>query len=556
MNMKNRIYLLNLIIIFFCISCNDVLDKRSLSNLSDDEVWSDSKLADGYMAKIALDNSPVWANTERNCDEADAGTNSAVSYGIVTSSDLQGLAYWPYNNIRNINFLLEKLTTSTLSEAQIASLQGQAHFWRAYVYFEMVKRYGGVPIIKEVQKLEDDLMVVRNKTSVCFDFIIDELNQSIALLPLKFSGNDVGKINQAVAYALKGRVLLYKASPQFNPSGNASLWNDAYNANKIAYETLGGNGYALYEKFGNFWFDELNKEVVFVTRFNDPERVTGAIKARRPNSESVGISAAGGGSPTQELVDRFPMIDGKSIVGNPQYDPNNYWKNRDPRFDATIVYNGKLWELSRKTGRIQWTYYGFTPDGMGTPFGTITGYFTNKAVELAPDAGTATNGTVDWVEIRFAEVMMNYAEAANETGHTDVAYDMLKLIRKRAGITAGIDNMYGLTAGQDKAGMRETLMNERFIEFAYEGKRFWDLRRMRWLDRLTGIRRHGLQSTPRDKTDLSKGFTFAIVIVDTKQAMSMPDNYYFLPMSKTELEKNPNLKQTNGWDAGGFDPLQ
>lgn len=554
--MKNILYILNFSIIFACISCDTVLDKNSLSNLSDYQVWNDTKLADAFMARIALDNSPVWGTTERNCDEAAAGTNSAVTYGLVTSSNLQGLDYWPYDKIRSINFLLEKLTASTLGEVQIASLKGQAHFWRAYIYFEMVKRYGGVPIIKEVQKLEDDLFVNRSKTSECFDFIIDELDQSIALLPLKFTGNEAGKINRASAFALKGRVLLYKASPQFNPSGDASLWTDAYNANKIAYETLADNGYALYENFQNFWFDELNKEVVFVTRFNDPERITNAIKSRRPNSESVGVSPSGGGSPTQELVEKFPMIDGKSIIGHPQYNAEKYWENRDPRFNATIVYNGKIWELGGKKDRIQWTYYGYTPDGMGAPWGTLTGYFTCKAVELAPDAGTATNGTVDWVEIRFAEVMMNYAEAANETGRQDVAYDILKLIRERAGIIAGTDNMYGLIAGQNKSEMRETLMNERFIEFAYEGKRFWDLRRMRWLDRLTGTRRHGLNSTPLNKNDLSKGFSLTKVVVDTKQAMSLPDNYYFLPISKTELEKNPNLKQTNGWDEGGFDPLQ
>jgi len=534
-----------------------VLDKRSLSDLSDDEVWNDPNLADAFMARIALEDSPVWEWSAKNCDEADAGTSFGVSYGLVTSSNFQGLDYWPYDNIRSINFLLEKLPTCSLSEAQKTSLNGQAHFWRAYVYFEMVKRFGGVPIIKSVQNFADDLMVPRNKTSECFDFIIDELNQAIAQLPVNFSVDEAGEINRAVAFALKGRVLLYKASPQFNPSGSVSLWTDAYDANKTAYNTLTSYGYALYKNYGDFWFNEMNEEVVFVTRFNDPERTTSAIKTRRPNSESTGgACAAGGGAPAQILVDAYPMIDGTPIAGNPQYNPKKYWENRDPRFDATIVYNGKLWELSGKIGRIQWTYYGYSPDGVGSPFGTTTGYYPCKAVELAPTNATATKGTVDWVEIRFAEVMMNYAEAANETGHTDVAYDILKEIRKRAGIIPGVDNMYGLTAGQDKTAMRETLMNERFIEFAYEGKRFWDLRRLRWLNRLTGTRRHGLKSTLIDPNDISKGFTLTDFIVDTKQAMSFPDNYYFLPINKTEVEKNPNLKQTDGWDEGGFDPLQ
>ncbi|MDR3268227.1 MAG: RagB/SusD family nutrient uptake outer membrane protein [Tannerella sp.] len=550
-----KIFYIHLILLTLT-ACSDVLDKSSLTSITDDQAWNDPNLADSYLAKIALDNSPGWGTAEKHCDEATAGNNFGVSYGLITSGDLQGLAYWPYANIRSINIVFEKLSASSLSESQKNLLEGQAHFWRAYVYFEMVKRYGGVPIIKDVQKLSNDIFVARNKTSECFDFIIDELDKAITMLPVTFTGNETGKINRAVAFALKGRILLYKASPQFNPSDNAALWTDAYNANKAANDSLLMYGYGLYDNFSNFWFNEMNKEVVFVTRFNNPERTTGASNDRRPTSEGMFISGGAGGSPVQELVDAFPMIDGTPIVGHSGYDPQKYWENRDPRFDATIVYNGKIWELSGKTGRIQWTYNGYNPDGYGTSFGTLSGYYTCKAVELAPTAATAVSGGVDWVEIRFAEVMMNYAEAANETGHTDVAYEVLKQIRKRAGLIPGVNDMYGLTEGQNKVEMRETLMKERLIEFAYENKRFWDLRRLRWLNRLTGTQRHGLHSIPIDPNDISKGFTLEGFIVDTQQAMNFPDNYYFLPMTKSEMDKNPNLKQTDGWDEGGFNPLQ
>ncbi len=150
---------------------------------------------------------------------------------------------------------------------------------------------------------------------------------------------------------------------------------------------------------------------------------------------------------------------------------------------------------------------------------------------------------------------MNMAEAANEIGLTSEALDVLKQIRKRAGIDAGINNMYGLKAGMSKDEMREAIMAERFIEFSMEQKRFWDLRRLRWLNRLDGKKRHSLASTPINPNDLTAGFTYEIKEADIEQAMMMPDTYYFFPIPRDEIRNNPKLKQNKGWDNGDFDPL-
>jgi hypothetical protein len=195
-------------------------------------------------------------------------------------------------------------------------------------------------------------------------------------------------------------------------------------------------------------------------------------------------------------------------------------------------------------------------DGFPSAWGTGTGYYSNKAIDLSLTQPQVFNDGVDWIEIRYAEVMMNMAEAANEIGQTTEAYDVLKAIRARAGIDAGGSGLYGLQPGMSKEAMRKAIMDERFIEFALEQKRFWDLRRMRRLDIVNGKRRQGLESTPINPNDLSAGFTYQIKDADLEQAMSFPDNYYFFPIPRTELRNNINLKQNIGWEDGTFDPLQ
>ena len=552
-------------ILFFILilsaSCQKVLDKKNLGAITSTLVYNDYKLATSYMDYIAAQSLPNWPiDEDKYCDEGSPFKVTSVGYGQATKASEISAVNWAtaYSTIRSINVFLEEMKSSPIDLIQKTGLLGQAYFWRAYIYFNLVKIYGGVPYLRKAQKVEDSLFVARDKTSDCFTLMIEDLDSAILMLPEKFSTSEAGKINRATAYAFKGRVFLYRASPQFNPDDRQELWREAFDANKEAYDWLVSKGYGLYSNFGGLWFTELNNEVIFVTRYNNPEKISGRAKACRPFSE---VTAAGTANffirPTKEIVDAFPMKDGKPITNNPNYNLNTYWNNRDPRFNATIVYNGALWELSGKTGRIQWTYVGSVPDGYLQPSGTTTGYFTCKAVPNAITAPLAFQDGTDWIELRFAEVVLNYAETANKVaGQQSIAYDMLKAIRKRAGIDAGTDQMYGLKATMSTDEMVDAIMLERQIEFAFEGKRFWDLRRMRWLQRLNGTVRHGLSSTPINKNDLTKGFTMLIFDVDKTLKLNYPLNYYFFPIDQVEIQNNPKLKQTDGWYEGGFNPLE
>ena len=561
--------------------CNSILDLTDPAAINEADVWKDPVLAQAYVNKIYADNLPGWSTGDANTsDESPGGTN--YMYGQLT---VDAMNYWcgrnstdcqhpPYDRIRNINILLSEIDQGTLDTALTKRLKGEAYFFRAWGYWELVKRYGGVPLVLVSQQLTDSLLVTRTSTSQCVAQILSDLDAAIALLPaISVGARNDGHVHQGTALALKGRVLLYYASPQFNRTNDMARWQNAYDANVAARDYLASHGFGLYPDVEKLWFVEMNPEAIFVRRYLYPgTRVDqngqeiGAVHrwaaATRPLDESQG--ATGANRPTWEMVKTFPMRDGRPTANNPAYDSVYFWKNRDPRFYATIAYNGALWELSGKKGRKEWTYVGAESNNP-----TPTGFYTRKAVDPTQDAFGAFNGTTQWIEIRYAEVLLNLAEAANAVGQTQEAYDQLIALRARAGIDPGT-GLYGLDPGMSGAQMQDAIMLERSIELAYEAKRYWDLRRnMLFESELNGTRRHGLTTTlkvpttqwnqVRDTVQLDSTyqnyFDSQVVDLDTQQAIAWLSNYYFFAIPTNQLQLNKNLQQTMGWAGGTFDPL-
>lgn len=561
--MKILKYKFVLLSLLFLTQCQEVFDKTNPAAISENDVWNDEVLAQAYLSSIYGANLPGWPTWESgNSDEANGG--GSFMYGQLTASSVD---YWPYDKIRAINILLRDVGTGSLSTALQDQLRGQALFFRAWQYFQLVTRYGGVPLVLDVQERSDDLLVSRNTTSETIEQIIQDLDTAIGLLPDKFSSPE--RVAKGAAYALKGRVLLFYASEQFNPEQESSRWQRAYDANQAAVNFLETNGYGLYPDFAGLWFDENNEEVVFSTGYVDPGKSHNRDACTRPLSEAQ--NCTGANEPTLALVNAFPMKDGKAITEEGSgYDPVHYWLDRDPRFAATIAWNGALWELSGKTGRRQWNYDGAVSgaDGNG-PWG---GFYSRKALRLEYSDSESERSETDWIEIRFAEVLMNLAEAAGEIGKTDEAYTILKRIRERAGIEAGADNAYGLAADMTKDQMREAILLERQIEFAFENKRPQDLRRRRLLQQLNGSRRQGLQITLiGDRNALEDGVAAGTIDLDesyedyfvekledgdTESVINIPEHYYFYAIPQRHFEVNPMLEQTKGWENGTFDPLR
>ena len=565
-------YLLYGSLLAMSVSCSDILNKKDLSAVTDDQVWGDAKYATAYLNRLYEKNLPKWEGEQDRdgdgansifyssySDEADGG--GSVMYGQFTTASSD---YWYYEDIRNINMLFEKLENNEAIDTETCtSLKAQASILRAWRYFCMVRVYGGVPMILLPQKLTDDLLVSRNKTSECIDIIIKDLDYAYENLPWSWTGDDLGRATKAAALALKGRVLLYYASPQFNPDNRMDRWEAAYKVNKQAKEELEANGYGLYASYEKIWYDEMNREVIWGRRYQEPGATNKWNAATRPLSEAQNYTGAN--HPTLEMVESYPMVTGIPITESKEYDPVLYWKNRDPRFNVTIAYNSCIWELSGKSGRKQWTYVGAE---LNNP--TATGFYCRKAVEPSYTSYYTERSSTDWIEIRHAEVLLNYAECAAMSGKTEEAYDVLKTIRARAGILAGNNGMYGLKEGLSSEQMVDAIMLERKLELSFEGKRYWDLRRRRLFEaELNGKVRHGvlpklnipeeefnkIKDTVDFENNYATYFRDSLVILDKNFAIDFKDNYYFYAIPNKYLETNSKMEQTQGWSGGTFNPL-
>ncbi len=558
-------------------SCEKQLNVKNLSAFNPSDTWNNETLADAYLTDLYASAAPGWSwNSASDNGLDNNGTSSDESIGIVPEQFVQTtnsvLKYWPYTTIRKINVLLSEIDGGTLADDVKSVIKGQAYFLRAYKYFTAVKYHGGVPIIKTPQKLTDDLMVSRNTTAECFDFIIEDLDNAISMLPSHYTGSDYGRIDKAIALAFKGRVLLYKASPQFNPSnpyGNA-YWQDAYTATKAAKEQLEALGFGLVSNYDDIFKVEQNKEAVWPVVYTNPGKLNGRERGTRPLIESV--DATGYDQPCWEFIESYPMLDGKQpgTSSKYSYDVQTYWMNRDPRFESTIIYNACLCPLAGVTDRRVYTdgqVGNSAVDGMisTTTAFCRTGFFCRKGLDLSLTKAQVGLNAVDWLEIRFAEVLMNYAEAANETNHPDEALAVLKQIRERAGIEPGDDGLFGIAA-TTKEDIRTAIILENRVEFAFEGsKRFWDLRRWRMLSVINGMHKNGLEPTIKSGLDplaanivyLPENFDYTVrepFSLGSQKTMVLPDTYYFFPISKDEIQKDTKLEQNVGWEGGSFNP--
>lgn len=573
-------------------SC-DTLDIDNLETYDESMVWHDANLASAYVNNLYAECFTNWSVSADG--NSDILTGMPWSLGTITET---GSSYkkWTYTEIRHINEAIKRLEASTELDKSLANnLLGQAYFMRAYMYYWMVLHHGGVPYIKVPQdKDKDDLFVKRNTTPECFQFMVEDLDKAISMLPAKIAGSssDYGRIDQCFAKAWKAKTLLLKCSPQFNPTHpyDNAYWSEAYAAAKEAYDFCVANGIALTERYADIWLQEQGPEVVFPVVNKNPNRVSGWASATRPASISRGVNQS---NPTWEFVKDFPMLDGKRFddpsgkyyVGDENALLKSFWKNRDPRFNQVLFYNGSEYPVAGKpSGYRQYNalgisnaddQYGINPAAHTNAVNNdvYSGFYNYKAADMTLTQATVLTYDIDYILMRFAEVMFIYAEAANETGHSDVAIDMLKQIRKRAGIEAGADGLYGLSVGSREA-IRKAILNEREIELCYEGHRFWDLRRTRNMMKLAGWTKHGIEAIAinpdgtdmdlneaREKTnnyELTTGdFRYIIHQVPYTEAAErefvIEESFYFFPIQKVNLDENPNLEQNNNW-GGTFNP--
>lgn len=610
--MKNKIKIGCLLLLFGLsfTSCNQVLDDvPRVGSITPAEVWNSQQYIEYYVNSL-YGQLPAWDQDYYNSGEAIQQTVNAFLRGSNSSIDGYPGSFWDYSIIRVINEFFANINGAQIDQIQKKYLKGQAQFFRAYAYFKMVRIYGGVPIVTTVQDPTSDiksLMVPRNSTSECFNFIVAQLDSAIAILPPRgTAGYGDGRITKGAAMAVKGQVLLWKASPIFCLTKNQQYWTEAYNANLAAKTELDAEGYGLYKNpafnvHEKMWYDKTgaSKEMVLFVKYEYPSKANsqGLIAAQRPISVSAG--GAQGGEPNWELVSAYPMRNGMNINDpNSGYDVKTFWKDRDPRFYATVVFNGARYSFGTDATRLQWTCKGMSIDGFEAPInGCYTGFYARKCIDTTKTATTFPQQAFDWPVLRYTEVLLNLAECANETSKSSEAKTQLVAIRDRAHLLPGSDNSYGLDAavGTDYNKTLAAVMKERQIEFVFEGKRLPDLRRRRMFQELRdygtfhshvatlnkqaliAMNIPGLAVTANntvdqilaqltafltanptfDKDNLLKSiFTYEQLLIDRsgQGQIVLPDRNYFGPLLPDWITLNPNLKQNKGWDNGDFEP--
>ncbi len=546
------------------LSCNKIED-GPLEKITENYVF-DPMDKNGYYAEQFLNN--IYASLPNGYnriggDLLDAATDDAMpsrdgqTIERFTKSSLSALSNpddaWGsnYEGIRKVNIFLQNIDIVPVP-AKIVFWKGEARFLRAMFYFELVKRYGGVPLVGDaVLNAEAPDNFKRNSFEECINYIVNECDAIKSVVrPDPLADGDYGRISNGVVLALKARVLLYAASPLYNGEniGGSSAQKLVQGYSAFDKERWNKAAQAANDLIvtGKFKIDGVTFANTFIVRKN-AEVILGYLRSNSSDLESnngpVGYALASGGgrtSPTQDLVDAFPMLDGTPVPASAN--PVSPYTNRDPRLANTVLYNGAAW-LSRPLQ----TYEGGLDKPNTNTTQTKTGYYLRKFLGNFATATLYSAQPHNFPIFRYAEVMLNYAEAQNE--YLDLpdasVYKVLQDIRKRAGITAGTiaGYSYGLkSSGMTKDEMRTAIRNERRIEMAFEEQRFWDLRRWKIAGTVLNGTLSGMKIT---KDPVTSALTYQKVAAGTISFAN--PKMYFYPIPYSEITKNTNLVQNTGW---------
>lgn len=539
-------------------ACNKVLDKAPLDSYTDQSVWSDLSLAEAFANNIynVLPTSTYdWGSSinrsyllscasDEGYNKFDyAGVRSILTKGILSPDNAGDFDIWAKNyfHIQNANILLSRIDAIPGDAATRNRIKGEVTFLRAYAYFQLVSDYGGVPLIKEPFDLNADFNVPRSSYEDCVDFIVQELDLAASLLPSTTPSTSLGRITAPLAMAIKSRVLLYAASAQWNPTNDQAKWKAASDAAKAVID-LGQ--FELYT--GNYadLFTTFNNELIGV-RLSNKQYNWSAFDGIEMMCYPSGFHGWAAFAPTQNLVDAFGTADGRLLTDPLSgYDPQHPYLNRDPRFYADIVYDGRLLgnpafvtyrvSATNPTGTAAEFYEGGldSPQGLDTWNNSETRYTFRKYMDTTYDFNATTQTNKFWILSRLSEIYLNYAEAEFHLGHEAVAREYLDLIRERAGIHAPLT--------ETGAALENRIRNERQVELCFEGHRYYDVRRWKIAEATQNVAIG--QVIINRAPDGTKTYTYQTL----EQRYFDPANY-LLPIPKTEINRT-GLPQNPGYN--------
>lgn len=469
-----------------------------------------------------------------------------------------------YQGITTANVFLDEFQDATFEELMLntdygaqmhryRNYQYEARFMRAYYYFNLVKAYGGVPLIDHVMTAEEVNQLSRSSADDIFKFIIaecDDIKDKIVenysdLGQYALDTEETGRADRLAVLALKARAALYWASPLFNSAGDTERWHQAALYTKQLIDACAVRGKGLAANYGDLWSARaynsaaIAKEIIFGRRYNSTSAGDHVVEGY---NYPVGIEGGTGGNcPTQNLVDAYDMKNGLPITDPAsEYDAANPYSNRDPRLAATIAKNGDVWP-TYQTAALQTWQGGVNgePQTNATPTGYYLKKLCNGSISLASNS-TVQNATHMWLTFRMGEFYLNYAEAVfRYLGSADAtsselpmsALEATNMTRQRAGV--GL-----LPTDMDNATFWTRYQKERMVELAFEGHRFWDVRRWKEADKfLTSI----------TEMKLTRNADGTITYTRKNVARQWSEKMYLFPIPQAERIKNPNLTQNTGW---------
>jgi len=567
-------------------SCRKFLDQVPDDRITIEEVFPKKQASEQYLANVysyiessegnQWDSNP-WTTS---CDEIqDSWTSHActkLNLGVINSGNVP-FAKWGqyYKGIRSASYFINHID----GNREILALNGkelidqykaEARCLRAWFYFCLLRQYGPVVLLGEDVIPADaaEIQFPRNSFDECVDFVTKELDAAAGVLPLVPSRSgqpsdlEYGRMTKGIAMAIKSRLLLYAASPLYN--GNTDyggytnmdgkvLINQTYSPAKwtaaanAALAVIQMGQYTLYKSpdgdpvtsYRNVLLEALNKEIIFSRPDNN-------LWDWENHSNLRSAGGWNGMSPTQEMVDAYFMADGKTIRESALYSEAgstngvyNMYMNREPRFYASITYNGSKWQGGALTNltTVDLTYSGKDGKRDGKEDYSHTGYLNRKNVH--PGSNRLTNSFVSrpQVNIRLGEIYLNYAEALNEAdpGNPDIA-KYVNLIRERAGIPQY--GSAGLPLPASKEAMRAKIRAERRVELAFETHRWFDIRRWKVLEQTVNGPLHGM-NVDGDGNDFYKRVEMTNRVYRK--------SYYWFPVEQSELDRARLVVQAPGW---------
>lgn len=565
--------------IFFLHSCN-VLDKEPIDIISDSQVWEDENLVDANLTQLYnityfstvfdLESKLITVTDEaRECFGWGTILNT-YTHGIITPDNISNrdfVGFWEYGNIRQYNEFLENISTSTsLNSNFVVQRMAEVRFLRALHYYNLVMRLGGVPIITRPQQMNDNnIFISRNTEKEVYEFIRKELDEIIEILPISYDADNIGRITKYTALALKSRAMLYAASIAKNgkmdlngiigvPQADANFYFEE--SMKASQKILSDKKFSLYNKYPNdksknyqyLFLDKNNNEVIFSKKYTVKEFGHDFDYYNQPISYKPFVASCV--NPTLEMVDSYEFIDGMpgtSINYNQEIETKELYKNKEPRFHASILYNQAFW-IDKEVETHYFTINSnINTDKRDNSLGgrgkdvnntigagaTQTGFLIKKYLREMRDVPIGGYSDTDFIVFRLGEVYLNLAEAAFELGNTDEAIAAINKIRERAGVPlyTEID--------------QEKIRHERKIELAFEGLRYWDVRRWRTAHiELSGVF-HKLNTYY-----IKERNTFGYLIVNCQGDVSrkFAEQHYYFPLERKHITENPNIVQNPGYN--------